>query len=262
VRVALFHLFIVTCLCSFAQQSFFLKGYIENENTKTPLHGAHVKNLTSRKLTTSGPNGTFDLPVNVGDSIVITYVGYEPFSIVVKDGLLKSRLTISLNLLEVSLEEVVVTPLPEYAEFKQMIIDLDPPDSTLNLVLPKVGVYAFYDPRSAPIGNKEFSPPSVGVSLDFEGLTKRGKEKKKLQKKLASEKKWQLAREKFNRDWVKSLTQLEGVELTDFIAFCDFSADHIIETHIIELKTEILALLKEFKEDQIPSEKNRRFPGA
>ena len=135
-----------------------------------------------------------------------------------------------------------------------MILETEPQDSSLAISLPTVGKYAFYDPRSEPLPlQEELFPPAIAIPVDLERFTKRGKEKKKLQEILEKERQWSLASQKFNRQWVKDLTTLDGDELTDFIAFCDFSVEYINETHLVDLENQIMALLDQFKsQDEDP----------
>ena len=239
-----------------------LKGYVEDRSTSSPLHGAHIQNIRTRKLAITSLNGTFAIPASVGDSIILSYTGFERKLLIVTEDKLQKPLSIALNPAEIELNDVVITPFPEYWRFKQMILETDPQDSSLAISLPMVGKYAFYDPRSEPMPLQEnLLAPSIAVPINLEGLTKRGKEKKKLQKALEQERKWKIASEKFNRQWVKDLTELEGEVLTNFIAFCNFSADYIIETHLLELKAEILVLLSEFKASAAPDE-TPYTPGA
>lgn len=159
------------------------------------------------------------------------------------------------------MQDVVVTPFPEYRRFKQIILETEPTDSSLHIDVHKVGRYAFYDPRSAPI-NQDLAPPTVRIPFDLEGLTRRGKEKKKFIQVLEDERKWKLASEKFNREWLEDLTNLAGEDLTDFIAFCDFSADYILKTHLIDLKSQVMVLLKEFQSVEQNSKNDQYLPGA
>ena len=241
-------------------QNTDLKGFVKDSLTNKPLHGAHIQNITADKLVTSAPNGFFEMPVQVGDSLVVTYIGFEPYPIVITQEL-NETLSVTLRASSFELMDIVVTPFPEYERFKEMILEVNPPDSSISFSLPKVGKFAFYDPRTAPLDIDPLAP-SVRIAFDLEPLTKRGREKKKLKKILEKERKWKIALQKFNRDWVGELTRLEGNELTSFIAFCDFSVDYIIETPLIELQDEVLALLKSFQKKDSKEEPNRYTPGA
>lgn len=210
------------------------------------MHGAHIVNRSKGTLVTSAPNGTFKLPASSGDTVEITYIGYQPFLTQVTDEMLGSNMLIAMTPEEVLLEDVVITPFPDYWDFKQSIIELEIPDSTLKISVPNVGAYAFYDPRSARLP-EDIPTPAIAIPFDLSNFTKQAKEKKKLQQKLELAQKWKKANEKFNRDWVGQITELEGDELTSFLAFCNFSVDYILETHLIELKHEVLALLSEFE---------------
>ena len=259
-RLVFLLILLTPAILTFSQQEVF-KGFIISTDYDIPLHGAHIKNLSQNTLVTSRLNGTFEIPVFSGDTLEITYVGYQTQLLTIDLNALDNRTSISMQLEKVILDDIVVTPFPEYSDFKQMILELDPPDSSLKIKVPAVGRLAFYDPREAPV---VFDPtaPSIAIPFNLEGLTKLGKEKKKYRKVLELEKQWKEAHEKFNREWVAEITGLEGQELTSFIAFCDFSAKYIIETHLIELKEEMLALLDEFQSTTANMNENRYTPGA
>ena len=223
-----------------------LKGYVEDKTTLLPLHGAHIQNHTTRKLVISDPDGTFILPVSIGDSVVISYTGFYTASFIIDGPSIQTRQFYSLEPSELSLQDVVITPVPEYWDFKKELLNTDPVDSSIKIDVPKVGKYTFYDPRTAPLDGEK-DAPMFSIPIDLEKLSKKGREKKKFEKVLQKEQKWKEAHLKFNRDLVAQLTDLEGDELTNFISFCDFSVDHILDTHVLELKEEILALLSEFK---------------
>ncbi|MEM6642491.1 MAG: carboxypeptidase-like regulatory domain-containing protein [Bacteroidota bacterium] len=239
-----------------------LTGFIYDHKSQLPLHGAHVGNHTKAILATTDPYGGFSLPGSVGDSVSISFVGYAQLDFIVTKEDLEEGSIFSLKPSKTLLGEVVVTPFPDYIRFKEMILEVDPVDSNISVIIPKVGPYAFYDPREAPL-TQDLLAPSIGVSFDIEGLTKKGKEKKKLKKKITLEKKWGQARAKFNREWVGDITELEGDQLTDFIDFCDFSLKYILETHLIEIKDEIMAQLELFKSEIVSDlDENQYSPGS
>lgn len=225
-----------------------IKGHIENQSTQAQLHGAHIQNHTADKLVVSAPNGTFTIPVSIGDSISISYTGFKTFSFIVTEFNILQLHLISMEPDSVILDDVVVTPFPEYWRFKELILETQPINSSVLIKVPQVGKYAFYDPRTSSL-NQDLGAPAIGIPFDLEKLSKKGREKKKLLEVLEKERKWRLAQAKFNRDWVASVTNLEGEVLTDFIAFCDFSADYIIETHLIDIKNRVIVLLDTFLSD-------------
>ena len=243
----------------FAQQQE-LKGYIEDQSSVLPLHGAHIQNITSQQLAISAPNGTFSLLVSEGDSIIISYTGYQFHAFKVEAHHIAERQFISLMPDQVILKDVVVTPFPEYWRFKELILETQPVDSSVHINLPKVDKYAFYDPRTASLDG-DLGAPTVSIPFDLEKFTKKGKEKKKLKEILERERKWKSAQSRFNRDWVAKLSGLTGDELTDFIAFCNFTADHIIETSLTDLKNQVLVLLEEFRSG-LDSSDGMKNPGA
>lgn len=226
-------------------QETYVEGFITDG--QIPLHGAHIQNISKEKLTTSAPNGFFTIPAQVGDSIAISYVGYEDTVLITDLVMLTTKPNIQLEKSKIVLDEVVITPFPDYWDFKQLILDTEPPaDTVIKYDLPVVSLNHFYDPRSEPIAPSQSNGATVRIGFDLTGLTKKGKEKKKLIEKRKEKELWEKAHQKFNRDWVSQITGLDGNELTDFIDYCHFTPEYIIETPHYELHHKVMALLEEF----------------
>src|ERR1700712_5665540 len=81
-------------------------GKITNLKTGTPVPGASIKIKSSRKGTTTNPEGVFKLPVNTGDILEITAIGFKPQSIKVTGS---ADISIALEESAAELNEVVVT---------------------------------------------------------------------------------------------------------------------------------------------------------
>lgn len=242
---ALFLCFLLVLGNRIIAQDAFVEGVILDGNM--PLHGAHIQNISEKKLTSSAPNGFFTIPSQVGDSLIISYIGYEDTVLITDLAMLTKKPAIQLIKNKIFLDEVVITPFPDYWDFKQLILDTEPPaDTVIKYNLPVVSLDHFYDPRSEPIAPSLSNGATVGIGFDLTGLTKKGKEKKKLIAKLKEKDLWEKAHQKFNRDWVSSVTKLEGDELTDFIDYCNFSPEYIIETPHYELHHKVMALLEDF----------------
>lgn len=259
-RLAIILSFFALSFCCLSQEKELI-GTVKDGTTFDPIIGVHIKNFSSKKLAVTHVDGSFVMPVDIGDSVVVSHVGYQEITLMIDEELLENPLEIILLPGTVELAEVEVNIFPEYERFKQLILETEPVDSAITFDLPKVVIY---DPRSEPIKDPRLAPPTVGFRFDLDGLTKKGKEKKKLQKLLARRAIIAQANEKFNRDWVGASTKLEGDELTSFIAYCDFTPEYIVETPLFEINRKMMALLEEFKSYQSDSkQKDNRFsPGA
>ena len=244
-------------------QELRFHGIITDLESGETVIGVHVQNISQKKLAISNAKGAFILPSEMGDSVLITHVGFDPQVFIMDGRLLAEAQIIRLTPSITSLAEVEVNIFPEYWRFKQMIIDTQPVDSSLQFDLPKVA-YSKHMTTSSQQLEEPLLAPTIGIPFDLGGLTKKGKERKKLQLLLRQQYMKDLAYRKFSREWVADATNLSGNELTDFIEYCDFSIEYLNKTPLIDIHKEMMALLQQFKKER-PDEGNQKdqyTPGA
>lgn len=106
-----------------------LSGVImSTDTTNSMLFGVNIYVPKAGRGTTTNALGFFSMPVLAGDSIVISYVGYERQFYIVPDH--KSEyLTVVIQLKEDAtyLSEVIVTPFPTEEVFKEALLALNIP---------------------------------------------------------------------------------------------------------------------------------------
>jgi len=230
-----------------------------------PIHGAHIYNNQRKLLTITDPQGSFKMPVEVGDSIDISHVGLETVSFIVDSALTDEPIYISLASNPILLEEVRVL-FPTYGGFKDQILATVPTDSSFTLhAYDQVDYTQVSFPEEPSTEDPEMKQPGgVGVSapFDLERLTKRGKEKKKYNKLKAREWLVSQANLKFKREWVSEVTKLKDDRLTDFIAFCNFTPEYIVQTPLYIIQEDMMALLMEFEAGNEDRKKDRYTPGS
>lgn len=256
----LFIIILLVISSAVTAQEYAFRGVVKDAQTKQPILGAHIRNITQGTLVITAVNGAFKIPVQPGDSIRMTYIGFKTIEQVIPTIPDPMPRTYYLEIGSTELPEVTVTVFPEYWRFKQMVLDTEPVDSVITFDLPKVVVYE--PPTAFDMQNPDLSAPTIGIPFSLDGFTKKGKERKKLQKIMERKSLIETAYSKFSRDWVAHETQLKGDELTDFIVYCKFTPKYLAETPLFEIHKEMMALLDEFKSDQQKSGKERFSPGA
>jgi len=90
IRAILISLLSGLCYYGTAQKEFILSGTIKDSTSMEVLIGAHVVLNSSsgqNKSAISDTQGYFRLTASVGDSLIITFLGYKPEKIVVEEGL-------------------------------------------------------------------------------------------------------------------------------------------------------------------------------
>ncbi len=103
-------------------------GIVVEKNTENGIPGVHLYEPTAGRGTTTNPYGYFSMPVLIGDSIVISAIGFEKKSIIIP-GDLGNSVSAVIELAEDTtyLKEYTVFPYPTEELFKEAILALELP---------------------------------------------------------------------------------------------------------------------------------------
>ena len=101
---------------------------ITADSTGGPVSGVHVYVPKAGRGTTSNRTGFFSMPTLVGDSIVISHVGFQRQSLIVPD-YHSDFMTLVVEMVEdvTYLKEVTIMPFPTEEVFKQAVLALNVP---------------------------------------------------------------------------------------------------------------------------------------
>lgn len=233
---------------AFGQRSYVF-GVVKDSASNEVLIGAHIQNIDAGSVTSANENGSFRLPAQVGDTLVISNVGYQTLAWIVDSSWYnETPKTLMLPAKTTYLDEVVIGELPEYEHFKDLIMETQPEDTSFQVFgVPKVVMNPYSQMEKKDymsLGHIVTSP----ISTVHHMVSKREKEKRKMQqirkrKYLTNE-----AYLKFTREWVAENTQLEGDKLTSFIAYCDFSVEYLASATLFDIQQRMLELLPQFLE--------------
>ncbi|MEP1031993.1 carboxypeptidase-like regulatory domain-containing protein [Ekhidna sp.] len=262
-RIILIISFVFISLFGYSQRNY-LYGVVSDSGTSEAMIGVHISNPQAGLLTNTNANGTFKIPVQAGDTLVLSYVGYKTTTYAIEENQPIELINFYLTQEATKLTEVEVNVFPEYWRFKQMVVDSQPVNSThVVFGLAAIPLDAFpLEANELKVEPANYQAPTIGIGFNLRGLGKKGKEKKKLEKILAQKETERAAYRKFNRDWVSQETDLTGDELTNFIAFCKFTPKYLAETTLFEIHGRMMALLDEFKDGQNKSKNQNYNPGA
>ncbi|MEM6737083.1 MAG: hypothetical protein AAF620_13540 [Bacteroidota bacterium] len=253
------------CVCfGLLAQEGRLSGKIADAALKKPLNGAHILNISSGYLCVSRPDGSFSIPALPVDTILITHVGFNKKKLIVGEKLFEQERLFFLHRSTTTLEEVQVTVFPAYEDFKEIILKTEPIDSSIQIFgLDQVDYSQVFFPQPPSTKDPE-NDISVGggFRFDLEPLTRKGREIKKLKNLLEEKNKEEIAYKKFNREWVREQTSLRGDELNEFMVFCEFSNQYLIETPLYMIREKMMTLLDEFKSKRRRKENDDYAPGA
>ncbi|MEL4307531.1 carboxypeptidase-like regulatory domain-containing protein [Joostella sp. CR20] len=215
---------------TFAQHSGEeLKASVVNSADDSALANVHVLNLNQVIGTVSDDNGDFIIPARVNDTLYFSYIGFKSIKVRVTNDMLKFQNTkVGLTELALALEEVVVRPfqLTGYLEIdsKNLPINQAARYSISGL---NVGYEAgSRNPNAfSKIMGSIFNPADFLHNL----FGKKPAQMRKLRKMQDDDKIRNLLSEKYDRETLMALLQVDKQEIQEILINCNYS-DSFIET--------------------------------
>jgi hypothetical protein len=190
-----------------------ITGTVLSSNDSLSVEGAHILNISKKKMAVSSQLGNFNIKAEISDTLVVSNVNFQTKQFVINS---KNIVTVILEPAKIQLDEVIVSNIPiSAADFRKKLIEMPMQD---NSKFVPFGVTPG-KPRSEipPLYDRDIS----GIKYKFSG--KRTKEKVKYYKIKADFDDSIIRNKKYNRELVASLTGLEGDELTSFINHINLS---------------------------------------
>jgi len=235
-----------------------IKGKTIDDSTNQGIPSSNLYNESKRSWDYANENGEFNLWANIGDTIVISAIGYLSEVIILDSTILNNSLLIRLQARTYEIGEAVIKAPKTYSKFKQDLLNLDLPRTELDSVTEELAITskqvikkAEYDRMVNEVFNREKGTLFVlGTSID----RKQQKEAKKINDTKTLIKNQHKISKRYNREIVKKYTHLEDQELTEFISFCNFSNEFLLKSSEYEIIKAILAKLKEYKQKNIQSD--------
>jgi len=203
-------------------------GMIYSEKDSCILNNVHVINMTSEKVTASFREGNFYIPVNIGDQLLFSSIGYRLQELIITDSILESDDPVQIYLTEqiYMLETINVWPYQTFAQFKQAFLDLELEEEALDVRLPKAVYRKDFQPGE--FGKVTISGPITALYMAF---SKEGKSIRKYNKLIQKAEYDRFLSYKYNSDIVQTVTGIKDeTELQEFMEYCDLTDEFIINS--------------------------------
>ena len=227
-------------------------GKIIDDSLGYAIPSVHVWNESTRMGSISNDSGEFRLKVRSQDTVVFSAIGYLSYVIVVSSSL-NQKAVVRLKPKKYEIGEVVFRRFRSYESFKYQVIHLDLPETKISelreyIKETSIEVAVEADRERAIKDMLEF-----GYSMPLSGGIDR--EKAFMDKIRNLKKREQVINAKFNRVLVRDITQLDGDELTKFIALCNFSEEYLYETDLYAIIEALYVKFNDFQNmiNTIPS---------
>ncbi len=237
--IFLFLLFSVYCQAQ-NDSTFSFHGRVVERGTFQPIAFATILVTNKNQGIASKTDGSFSFPVNIGDEIRITSVGYEPwfYTITEVDRTDKRAYTVQMDQKVYELEEIEITELSDNFYLKR------PKRDTLKIYNPFLNTVNPTDwsvPQMVPLTNGQ---AGFAISGLLNTLTKEYKQEKILKERKAAKEfisKRELEREKhFNKDLVRRITRIDERVIDEFMDYCAFLDGEIIGRSEYEITIKVL----------------------
>ncbi len=251
--------FFLSILEGSAQDRVLLGGILSNHITGKGLESVHVLNLTDSLATISNAEGAFKIPVNVGDSLVFTSIGYFTKALIVTEEILAlDYVNVKMAQREYQLSEVEVNPLGTKEQFREKFMALEVDDGTIDIIGVKK---PSKDPRTIPVTEDKNEIKKAKYILNpasflYGNFSRDAKARQELHRLNREKEKHRYNYKKFNEDVVHRITGYEEARLIEFMDYCNFSENQIFRYTEYEITVAVLNKQRSF--ERISQESNNQ----
>jgi hypothetical protein len=239
-----------------AQQNEFatcvrLTGTIINDSTKHTLPYVHLWNESTRKGDICNNKGCFSINARTGDTLVFSALGFYAKIILVTDSMVNTELVVTLKPQFYEVEEAVVIGYRNYESFKEQFIQLELPKTKADNLREHIniaGTKAAIEADNERINKEVLANPGIRIGL---GKSSGDKTIRRIKELQSLKEKQRIINEKFNRSIVQDVTHLEADELTNFIAYCNFSEEFLYQSNLYDILEKISEQFELYKSEVI-----------
>jgi len=216
-------------------------GVILKKIDSTSIESAHIINLNTNYGTKSNVNGAFTISVQKGDTLLVSFIGYQTLKIIE----FKNLDTLYLEQETFTLELYTVLPYKNFKEFKEAFVNLKLKDTVKHKMNPSVmALVQPFHPNNIN-GGISFSGPISSILAKF---NKRIKDKQNYLKLIARDNYQAQLSKKFNPQFIKRITELKNnLIVSDFMTYCDFTDKFIEVSSDYELIDQVFVCYEEYK---------------
>jgi hypothetical protein len=242
-------------ICSgqaFINKLEIIDGKVLDDSTKQVIPYVNIFNESKRQGYYADVDGLFTIEAEIGDTLILSAIGYLSQVYFLTDSSTWKNLILTLEPRTYEIGEAKIKSMPSYSKLKQDVINLELPHTKLDSLTNKLSIEskqvvkkAVRDKMVEDVFNRE---KGTLFLLSKPILSAQQKEKKKLNKVANKAEQQQIVDKKYNRDIVKNLTNLGEDQLTEFMVFCNFSFDFLLNATNYEIAFSVCEKYKEYVE--------------
>lgn len=223
-----------------AQDVFFLIGSIKDADSKTSIFSAHIVNLKNNKGAITNKDGLFMIQASEGDYLKISYLGYHSLYFQAHiDG--NDTLDFFIKHKNFELKEVEVFPWTR-EEFRHDFVHKEIKKDSLDWLEMRINLSREELRWITPVSFHNY---------------KTSKEKQEI--RLRELKAW-IAKDEIFRKSIVRMTNYKDLELEDFIRYCRFSKQFVMEAKTYSLTSAMREKYLEFEKVKNTNSKTKPMP--
>ena len=208
-----------------------------------PISLGHVVNTGIGKGTVANMLGYFKMPIQIGDTLIISAIGFHRMAIPSWGQFSSDSLYYPIRLTPKSyqIKEIRVTRFGSYQRFIKEAATMDLPISEEEKLQTKLHNYL----KEGITDMKLVKTPAATGGFAF-GEDWFSKQNKKIEAKKAENKKWKVIFNKFSSETVTQLTGLKDAEAMAFMEYCNFTEGYLLTASDYEVHKNILDKFEEY----------------
>lgn len=230
-----------------AQETETVSGTVMNAANDVPIERVHIVNLNQVKGAVSEEDGSFEIPAKVNDTLYFTYLGFKSIKVRVTNDWMKfGNVKVKMTELGIALEEVVVSSvtLTGYLEIDAKNIPIYE-----NQRYSISGLNSGYEGGSSSPGavskvlGSMFNPADLVNNI----FGKKPQQMRKLRQMKEDDEIRNLLRNKFDRETLVALLQINKVEIDEILSRCNYSRDFMRTANDLQILDAISGCYEEYK---------------
>lgn len=228
-------------------QEGFVDGKILSSSTSIPLENVNILNLSNFKGATTDNIGKFEIKATVNDTLYFSYLGYKSLKVRVSSDWIKyGDVEIEMTEIGIALEEVVVQEI-ELTGYLQIDSKRVPIYSNQRYSIS--GLNQGYETgKNQPsavtkVLNSIFNPADFLYNI----FSRKKGQLRKLRQMKEDDKVRRLLEQKFDRETLSALLQIDRLDIDAILRNCSYSDSFIMDANDLQILDAISNCYEEYR---------------
>ena len=228
--------------------SYFIARIVDSLS-RNPVQFAHIVNTDMGYATISDTLGYFYLKAAKNNTLQISAIGYSLKQFTLNDSILSSDRLPAIQLVPYvyPIDAVKINPFGNYGQFRDRFLNLVPPAPKYQI---STSVLREIDLGMDTITSLSPTPIGSPVTFFYNLLSREGRSNRKLAELLEEEEFTRKIAHKYSDDLVSRVTGYHGLELYEFMEYCNFTRAFLLKASEYQIVEAILNQQEKYKESR------------